>query len=87
MNRAAWVAWLEHGSREDWSERVGILDLPTLIVAGEKDTSLGSEIQQRDVLPHFSNARLVTVPASGHLIPMEKPEELAAIVTAFAQSR
>ena len=26
MNRAAWVAWLEHGSKEDWAERVGVLE-------------------------------------------------------------
>ncbi|RXH58701.1 alpha/beta fold hydrolase [Granulicella sibirica] len=86
MNRAAWVAWLEHGSREDWSERIGVLDIRTLIIAGEKDTSLGVEIQQRQVVPHFSNARLITVPGSGHLIPMEKPEELAATIKEFSES-
>jgi pimeloyl-ACP methyl ester carboxylesterase len=83
MNRAAWVAWLEHGSREDWAERVGVLTLPALIVVGEKDTSLGLDVQQQLTLPHYMSATLAIVPACGHLIPMEKPHELAALLTTF----
>ena len=83
MNRAAWVAWVEHGSREDWSERVGTLAIPTLILAGEKDSSLGAEIQERLTLPHFTNGQLTIIPGSGHLIPMEKPSELANCIKDF----
>jgi pimeloyl-ACP methyl ester carboxylesterase len=83
MNRAAWVAWLEHGSKEDWSERVGVLELPTIIVAGEKDRSLGPDQQQEFTLPHFAHAKLHIVAGSSHLVPMEKPHELAAILCEF----
>ncbi|SNT32513.1 Pimeloyl-ACP methyl ester carboxylesterase [Granulicella rosea] len=83
MGRAAWRAWLESGSREDWSARVGRLSLPALIVAGEKDTSLGAEQQEKLTLPHFADGKLVVVRDCGHLIPMEKPAELAALLEEF----
>ncbi len=83
MNRVAWVAWLEHGSREDWAERVGVLDLPVLVVAGEKDGSLGPEVQGRVTLPHFQGAELRSVKGSSHLIPLERPAEMAAILREF----
>ncbi len=44
-NRAAWVAWLEAGSREDWSARVGVLQTPALIIAGADDENLGPSAQ------------------------------------------
>ena len=83
MSRIAWVAWLEHGSREDWADRVGVLDLPVLVVAGEKDGSLGPEVQQRETMPHFSRAELKSVAGCSHLIPLERPAELAAMLREF----
>ncbi len=83
MNRAAWVAWVERGSREDWAQRVGSIELPTLIVAGEKDESLGTETQRRVSLPHFRRGRLESVKNCSHLIPMEKPQELAGLMHGF----
>ncbi len=83
MNRAAWRAWLTSGSREDWAVRVGELSLPVLVVAGDKDTSLGAEQQQKLTLPHLAAGKLVVVPDCGHLIPMEKPAELAALLEEF----
>lgn len=80
---AAWTAWLEHGSREDLSRQVGVLDLPALVVAGEKDPVLPAPIQTRDVLPHLAHGRLEIVPESGHLIPLEQPAALAALITDF----
>ena len=84
MNRAAWRAWLESGSREDWSERVGILPLPVLLIAGDRDGSLGPDTQKSVSLPHWPNARLATL-HSNHLIPMEKPAELARLLAEFVR--
>ncbi len=83
MNRAAWVAWLEHGSKEDWAERVGVLELPAVVVAGEKDRSLGPEQQRELTMPHFMHAELRIIPHCSHLAPMEKPREMAAILREF----
>ena len=84
MNRAAWRAWLESGSKEDWSERVGVLRLPVLLVAGDRDGSLGPEVQKTVSMPHWPNGRLATL-HSNHLIPMEKPAELARLIGEFAR--
>lgn len=79
-NRAAWTAWLESGSREDWAEYVGVLDLPTLLIAGADDENLGPDAQQRLTMPHLSHARLVTLAGAKHLLPMECTDELAALL-------
>jgi pimeloyl-ACP methyl ester carboxylesterase len=86
MNRSAWVAWLIHGSKEDWAEHVGVLDLPALVIAGEKDLSLGPDQQRELTLPHLSLGQLKVVENCSHLVPMEKPEEMAAILRDFLAS-
>ncbi len=83
MNRAAWVAWLQHGSKEDWAQRVGVLGLPAVLVAGEKDASLGPKQQRETTLKHLGNARLIAVEGCSHLVPMERPERMAAILREF----
>ena len=83
MNRTAWVAWVARGSREDWSERVGMLELPVLVVAGEKDSSLGPEVQKRVTMPHLAQGEMRTVKGCSHLVPMERPEELAEMMREF----
>ena len=86
MNRTAWVAWLQHGSKEDWSERVGVLGVPTVLVAGEKDLSLGPKQQRETTMMHLGNAKMITVKDCSHLVPMEKPEEMAAILKEFVDT-
>jgi pimeloyl-ACP methyl ester carboxylesterase len=84
MNPAAWTAWLQSGSKEDWASYVGVLELPTLIVAGTQDGSLGPDAQRTHTLPHFSRARLAEVNCS-HLIPLERPGELASLISTFLE--
>ena len=85
MNRTAWVAWLTHGSKEDWADQVGVLGLPALVIAGAKDQSLGPKAQTEVTLPHLRNGRMVTLEGCSHLIPMERPDELAALMLGFAK--
>ena len=84
INPAAWLAWLESGSREDWSARVGVLRTPTLVVAGEQDAALGPAAQRSLVAPHFAQVRLVTLPGAGHLLPLERAEAVARLIEAHA---
>jgi pimeloyl-ACP methyl ester carboxylesterase len=80
----AWRAWLESGSKEDWSSRFNAPDVPTLVIAAGKDSSLGPEVQEQLTLPHFPGARMEVIRASGHMVPMEAPEQLASLLRAFA---
>ncbi len=83
-NPAAWRAWLEHGSKEDWSGRVEALFLPTMVIAAEKDSSLGPAVQKRLTIPFYPQGRLETIAGCGHLVPLEAPERLAGCLREFA---
>ena len=79
-NRDAWTAWLDRGSREDWAARVGVLRTPALLVVGTEDPDLGEQTQRRLVAPHFERWEIVALAGAGHLLPMERPDEVAALI-------
>lgn len=84
MNLGAWIAWLDSGSREDWSERVGRLRTPALLVAGSEDDGLGADAQRKYMAPHFANSTLRIVEKAAHLLPLEAPAEVARLMTDHA---
>ena len=75
-----WRAWLTKGSNEDWSDRVGKLHLPALILAGADDPYLGPTAQRSRMAPHFEHAELVDLPDAKHLLPLEQPERVASLI-------
>ena len=79
----AYRAWVERGSQEDWADQVGQVDLPALIVAGAADRALGEASQHRLTLPHFPRASVEVVADAMHLLPLEQPVAVAALLTAF----
>jgi len=83
----AWQAWLEQGSREDWSAEVGTLDLPALVVAGGADGDLGEAAQRELNGRVYPRAVHLTLPGAGHLLPLERPAEVADAVLAFWRER
>jgi len=82
----AWTAWLERGSREEWSDRIGQIDLPALIAAGADDGDLGEAAQHRLNAPHYRDARMEVVAKAAHLIPYEQSRALAALIDSHATS-
>lgn len=81
---AAWRAWLEAGSEEDLCGRVGVLRVPALVVAGSEDADLGPDAQAALTMPHLARGRLVTVAGVAHLLPLERPDELARLIVGHA---
>lgn len=82
-SREAWLAWLERGSREDWSSDVGRLDLPALIIVGGADGDLG-EAGQRATNAHvYPRARIHVEGGAGHLLPLERPQAVAELIARF----
>ena len=80
----AWRAWLTAGSNEDLSDLVGVLATPALLVAGGNDADLGLAAQERLMAPHFRDVRIEVMDGAGHLLPLERPVELAAMIAEFA---
>lgn len=79
----AWAHWFERGSREDVSGLVGVLDVPAVIVAGAGDADLGADAQPRLHGAVYPRARFVRLPETGHLVPQERPREVAAAIAAL----
>jgi len=79
----AWKAWLERGSREDWSSEVGDLAVPALIVSGAQDGALGAHAQRRLNGSTYSAATFLTIENAAHLLPIERPQEVAAAILTF----
>lgn len=81
-SREAWLAWLERGSREDWSWTGQKLRTPALIVAGADDGDLGEQAQRSLNAPFYEATTVEVVADAAHLIPYEQPERLAALIAA-----
>jgi pimeloyl-ACP methyl ester carboxylesterase len=73
------------GSQPALHERLHTLDLPVLLLAGELDGKFCAIARQmHQLLPHSS---LEIVPAAGHTIHLERPEQFEKSVLAFCQAR
>ncbi|GJD63049.1 alpha/beta hydrolase [Methylobacterium frigidaeris] len=79
-NPDAWKAWLAGGANEDWRGRIGTLATPALVVSGAEDGDLGPEAQAALTLPHLARHRHEVLLGAGHLLPLERPDALAALI-------
>lgn len=79
-SKAAWTAWLEVGSREDISAKVEGVATPVLVAAGEEDRAIPADVQITETVPRLRDARLVTLPETGHLLPLEAEAVVADLI-------
>ena len=64
---------------------VGKLTHPTLVVCGEKDMMTPPKYSKW-LHENMPDTRLELIPDCGHMLMMEKPEELANLVVEFLKS-
>lgn len=77
------LGWTDIALPEDVSKGVDKISIPTLIIAGENDivdTPARLEAEVRSLIPE---SEMVTIAGAGHLIMLQKPEELAGLISAF----
>lgn len=60
------------GARPDSRETAGEMEVPALVVVGEEDV-LTPPAESAELAGLLPAGRLVTIPAAGHLTPLEKP--------------
>jgi 3-oxoadipate enol-lactonase len=66
-------------AQRSWTERLGEIRCPVLFVGGDQDP-MGIERVAAVYREHVPGVRTVIVPAVSHLIPIQKPGELNAIL-------
>lgn len=79
-------AWPNATSREDITCEVALINVPTIVIAGERDKVDPVEGIKAEVLPRIAQAVLHILPGTGHLSPLESPTELSGIISRFASS-
>ncbi|WP_426489610.1 alpha/beta fold hydrolase [Hymenobacter sp. 102] len=85
-SRAAWDAWLLHGSRENMGTRMCDVLVPCLIVAGDQDAVMSPSVHGLETLPLLPEGTpLEIIKGAGHLLPYEAPQEVAALLRRFAE--
>lgn len=79
--RPAWDRWLEQGTRTDITAELATLAGPCHLLVGTHDRAITSAMQRRLTLPHLPVGTTFTeVPDAGHLLPLEVPEVVAAVL-------
>jgi 3-oxoadipate enol-lactonase len=78
----AWVAQATAGATYDSYDRIGAIDVPTLVVHGDADVVVdpGNAALLGELIP---NARVELIPDRGHLMVWEDSERIAELVTEF----
>ncbi len=69
-------------SREGIYDSLGKIELATLILAGENDTATPPARSER-MKARIHHSKLVTIPHTGHMSPVEEPEAVNAELVAF----
>ncbi len=69
----------------DLAQSVAGIDVPTLLIAGEKDPVVPPRVM-RHMAEALSNARLEVVTGSGHLVHLERPEFFNSVLSDFLRS-
>ncbi|KAL6698069.1 alpha/beta-hydrolase [Trichoderma pleuroticola] len=90
-NKFAKSAWPHYGSAEDIRPLFHLIEIPVLVVAGKSDVieapeKMITEVQEDLNSRRSGHAKLVIVEDSGHLLPIEKPDEVASAVEDFVKA-
>lgn len=75
----------EAGRLSDWSFPYESLNLPTLVVTGLQDHVFYNEADVAKLTARIALAKRINLDAAGHLIPGERPAELAELLIRFAE--
>lgn len=83
MSAQAKQAWPAGMIAEDIRAEVGRIDVPALVLSGERDQVDPPERLRQELLPHIPGARLQVLPDAGHLPMLETPQAVARSISRF----
>lgn len=73
------------GSREDVTDRLGDINVPTLVIVGEHDV-ISPPAEMRTIASNMPSATFVEVKGAGHMAPLESPMVVNAAIEHFLAS-
>ena len=59
------------------------VDVPTTVLLGRRDQLVVNALT-RAIVDHIAGAELIELPGAGHMLPLERPDEVAAAIRALA---
>ncbi|WP_367141012.1 MULTISPECIES: alpha/beta fold hydrolase [Streptomyces] len=77
------LVWPRQGLVQDVSAGVGAIDVPVLVLAGSHDKVDPPAVLADHLLPLIPTASLTVLKHTGHLSPLEVPDQVAAHIGAF----
>ena len=80
------AAWPDVAMREDITAAVASIDVPTIVVSGERDEVDRVATLQAELLPRIAHAAMHILPGTGHLSPLEAPAEVARMIARFVDA-
>lgn len=78
------AAWPLVTSQEDITREVRAIDVPTLVIAGERDQVDSVATLRAELMSRIRHAVLHVVPGTGHLSMLESPDAVARLISDFA---
>ena len=76
---------MSHPPLEDIRSEVASINVPTLVVSGERDQVDTTERLRQELLPRIAGARLQVLPGAGHLPMLETPQAVAHPIDQFVR--
>lgn len=86
-SRLARKAWWSYGMANDHSAQLGKINVPVLIVVGHRDEMMMVEMVDREVCGRIEGAEMAVIGRCGHLVPIERPEELVMVLRGYCGRR
>lgn len=84
-NRWAREAWPASAVGEDVVALAKRIRVPVVVVGGEMDVVEPVERLKSEVVSNIEGAKLVVLEGVGHMMPLEKPDELADVIREFVE--
>ena len=82
-NSDALLAWPLHGMTEDITDSAGLIKVPVQVLAGRYDLVDPPASLEANLLPVIPEARMTVLDGTGHLSPLEVPEQIANEIDQF----
>lgn len=82
VSRAGLEGTLDAVCTTSFADRVGSITAPTLVIAGSGDPMFPPDALRAGMVEPLPRARLALID-TGHEVPVERPQELAALIEAF----